>query len=560
MDHRRRPLLILFLSLFLLACLLPTATSRSRRPKQPLAQNIQWWCDRTPHPEPCKFYMMSQNHQGHRLKHKSNFRVKLVQLALNQAQQMKYEARDYTQNGEAEKLKAVFGDCLKLYDNTIFHLNRTLGGLGSKHGDRDNHHRCSNLDAQTWLSTALTNIQTCKNGAKDLKLSVPLFTEAKTLCYNVTKMISNSLAISAAFLTRPEREELMMSESNKNNDVDEEDGYPRWFSRQERKLVTVSASKIKANVVVAKDGSGHFKTVQAAIDAAAKRKYKTRFVIRVKKGVYNENIEVDKTNSGIMLIGDGLRYTVITSSKSTSDGLTTYSTATAGIDGPNFIARDISFVNSAGPLKGQAVALRSASDLSVFYRCSIIGYQDTVMAHAQRQFYKQCYIFGTVDIIFGNAAVVFQNCVILVRRPLSGQANMITAQGRDDPFQNTGTSLQNCIIKAAPDLKPVVNSVTTYLGRPWQEYSRVVVMKSYIDSLVSPLGWSKWGNSDFALSTLYFGEYKNFGPGSSTKNRVNWKSYHVITSATEASSFTVNGLIAGSTWLPSTGVPFASGL
>ncbi|KAI9081574.1 hypothetical protein K1719_036460 [Acacia pycnantha] len=562
MDHRRRSLLILFLSLFLLACLLPTATSRSRRrPKQPLSQNIQWWCDRTPHPEPCKFYMMSQNHHGHTLKHKSNFRVKLVQLALNQAQQMKYEAHDYTQNGEAQKLKAVFGDCLKLYDNTIFHLNRTLVGLGSKHGDRDNHHRCSNLDAQTWLSTALTNIQTCKNGAKDLNLSVPLFTETKTFCYNVTKMISNSLAISAAFLTRPEREELVMSESNNNDDdVDEEHRYPRWFSRQERKLVTVSASKIKANLVVAKDGSGHFKTVQAAIDAAAKRKYKTRFVIRVKKGVYNENIEVDKTNSDIMLIGDGLRYTVITSSKSTSDGLTTYSTATAGIDGPNFIARDISFVNSAGPLKGQAVALRSASDLSVFYRCGIVGYQDTVMAHAQRQFYKQCYIFGTVDIIFGNAAVVFQNCVILVRRPLLGQANMITAQGRDDPFQNTGTSLQNCIIKAAADLKPVVNSITTYLGRPWQEYSRVVVMKSYIDSLVSPLGWSKWGNSDFALSTLYFGEYKNFGPGSSTKNRVNWKGYHVITSATEASSFTVNGLIAGSNWLPSTGVPFASGL
>ncbi|XP_028806125.1 pectinesterase-like [Neltuma alba] len=555
-----RSLLILFLSFFLFACLLPTATSRLRRSKQSLSQNIQWWCDRTPHPEQCEFYMMSRTHRhGHRLKHKSKFRVNLIQLALDQAKHMQYETRENAQNCEAEKLKVVLDDCLKLYDNAIFHLNRTFQGLGSKRGRRPG---CSNLDAQTWLSTALTNIQTCKNGAKDLKLTVPQFTESNTVCYNVSKMISNSLAINAAFLTRSEREELKNGNNNGGfgQDDDEKNGFPRWFSRKERKLVTVSASKIKANLVVAKDGSGHFRTVQAAINAAAKRKYKTRFVIRVKKGVYNENIEVDKSNDNIMLIGDGLRDTVITSSKSTSDGLTTYSTATAGIDGLHFIARDISFRNSAGPRKGQAVALRSASDLSVFYRCGIIGYQDTVMAHAQRQFYKQCYIFGTVDIVFGNAAAVFQNCIILVRRPLSGQANMITAQGRGDPFQNTGTSIHSCVIKAAPDLKPVIRSVSTYLGRPWQEYARVVVMRSRIDSLVSPLGWSKWGNTNFALNTLYFGEYKNFGSGSSTKNRVKWKGYHVIASSAEASKFTVNGLIAGGTWLPSTGVPFTSGL
>lgn len=497
---------------------------------------------------------MSHNHHGQRLKHKSKFRVKLVQLALDQAKYMKYNAPGgrvgYEENGDSEKLKAVYGDCFKLYDNTIFYLNQTLLGLRSKR-----RRGCSAMDAQTWLSAALTNIQTCKNGAKDLKLRVPQFTESNTECYNVSKMISNSLAINAAFLTRSEKRELYS-----NAMENEGHGFPRWVSRKERKLVTVTAAKIKANLVVAKDGTGHFRTVQAAIDAAAKRRYKTRFVIRVKRGVYKENIEVDKTNENIMLIGDGMRQTVITGSKSVSDAITTYSSATAGIDGPHFIARDITFRNTAGPRKGQAVALRSSSDLSVFYRCSIDGYQDTVMAHAQRQFYKGCYIYGTVDIIFGNAAVVFQNCVIQVRRPLSGQANMITAQGRGDPFQNTGTSIHSCIIKAAADLKPVASSVATYLGRPWQEYSRVVVMRSYIDSMVSPLGWSTWGNTNFALNTLYFGEYENFGPGSSTRNRVKWKGFHIITRASEASSFTVNGLIAGSTWLPSTGVPFTSGL
>lgn len=276
--------------------------------------------------------MMNHHNHGHTLKHKSNFRVNLVELALYQAQQMKYEAHHYAQNVtvEGKKLKAVYDACLKLYDNTIYHLNRTVIGLAPKrpHGSPS---RCSSLDAQTWLSTALTNIQTCKNGAKDLKLDVPELSNTNSICYNVSKMISNGLAINAAFLSKPERQDLIMGENSNNNDDVEKHGFPKWFSRNERKLVTVSATKIKANLVVAKDGSGHFKTVQAAIDAAAKRKYKTRFVIRVKKGVYNENIEVDKSNGNIMLIGAGLKYTVITSSKGTSDGITTYGTATAGM-------------------------------------------------------------------------------------------------------------------------------------------------------------------------------------------------------------------------------------
>lgn len=85
-------------------------------------------------------------------------------------------------------------------------------------------------------------------------------------------------------------------------------------------------------------------------------------------------------------------------------------------------------------------------------------------------------------------------------------------------------------------------------------------MKTYLDDLVDPVGWSKWGDSDFALSTLYYGEYQNFGPAAATGNRVNWPGYHVMMSLNETSQFTVTGLISGRAWLPSTGVPFISGL
>ncbi|KAJ1413601.1 Pectinesterase, catalytic [Sesbania bispinosa] len=152
-----------------------------------------------------------------------------------------------------------------------------------------------------------------------------------------------------------------------------------------------------------------------------------------------------------------------------------------------------------------------------------------------------CDIYGTVDFIFGNAAVVFQNCNLFARNP-PNKVNTITAQGRIDPNQNTGISIHSCRVTAASDLKPVQGSVKTYLGRPWQQYSRTVFMKTYLDSLINPAGWMEW-SANFALSTLYYGEYMNTGPGSSTANRVNWSGYHVITSAFEASKFIVANLL-----------------
>ncbi|KAI8005847.1 putative pectinesterase/pectinesterase inhibitor 60 [Camellia lanceoleosa] len=169
----------------------------------------------------------------------------------------------------------------------------------------------------------------------------------------------------------------------------------------------------------------------------------------------------------------------------------------SGVDGVGFIARGITFRNTAGPQGGQAVALRSASDLSVFYSCGIEGYQDTLFVPAQRQFFKFCYIYGTIDFIFGNAAVVFQNCIISVRKPLQGQENVITAQGRYDPFQNTGISIHNSVVMAAPDLSPVVRSFNTYLGRPWEQYSRTIFLKTYLGSLVNPNGLDGMGKQEF---------------------------------------------------------------
>lgn len=115
-------------------------------------------------------------------------------------------------------------------------------------------------------------------------------------------------------------------------------------------------------------------------------------------------------------------------------------------EGDNFLLQDISVQNTAGPAKHQAVALRTNGDKTVINRCLIDGYQDTFYAKKNRQFVRDSTIVGTIDFIFGNAAVVLQNCKIVCRTPMSNQKNIITAQSRTDCNENTGISIQHCLV------------------------------------------------------------------------------------------------------------------
>ncbi|CAN8244634.1 unnamed protein product [Cochlearia groenlandica] len=509
---------------------------------------INQWCDKTPYPYPCKSYF--KNHNGFQQPTQlSEFRVMVLEAAMDRSISARGKLTISGQNYTDLKKQAVLADCIDLYGDAVLQLNRTLQGVSPKAGDGN---PCTGFDAQTWLSAALTNTDTCRRGSSDFDLSdfiTPIVSNT-----NISNLISNCLAINGAFL----------ADENNGTTAANRKGFPKWVLDKERRLIMQSQATrvVKADLVVAKDGSGHYETVQAAVDVAGRRKVTSgRFVIYVKRGIYEENVNVRVHNDNVMLVGDGMGSTIITGGRSVRGGFTTYNSATAGIEGHHFIAKGITFRNTAGPTNGQAVALRSSSDLSVFYKCSIEGYQDTLLVHSQRQFYRECNIYGTVDFIFGNAAAIFQNCLILPRRPHNGQANVITAQARADPFQNTGISIHNSRILPAPDLVPVMGSVKTFMGRPWMKYSRTVVLQTYLDSVVNPDGWSPWlKGSVFGLDTLFYAEYKNTGPSSSTELRVRWKGFHVLNKASDASAFSVESFIAGTKWLPSTGIPFTSGL
>jgi pectinesterase len=174
-----------------------------------------------------------------------------------------------------------------------------------------------------------------------------------------------------------------------------------------------------------------------------------------------------------------------------------------GVTGKGFIAKGITFQNTAGAIAHQAVALRVSGDQSAFWQCSFDGFQDTLYTHALRQFYFGCTIYGTVDFVFGNAAAVLQNCTLLARPNLQGQENVYTAQGRTDPGQNTGFVLADCIIGGTPDLLPQSQLFPTFLGRPWKLYSLTVYINSTISGIVNPSGWLPW-SGETSLFSVFF--------------------------------------------------------
>ena len=168
-------------------------------------------------------------------------------------------------------------------------------------------------------------------------------------------------------------------------------------------------------------------------------------------------------------------------------------------------------------------------------------------------FFKDCEIYGTVDFIFGNALAVFQDCRIYAR--LLNNTVTVTAQSKEYKLQLSGFSFQNCSVMASPELGPV-NEMIVFLGHPWRDYSTVIFMESFLDSVVNPAGWSEWFNSS-SLKLLFYAEYGNRGPGANLSERVKWPGFHAIENQKEATRFSVRQFINGTTWLPvETGVPY----
>ncbi|XP_031485238.1 pectinesterase-like [Nymphaea colorata] len=449
-------------------------------------------------------------------------------------------------------------DCKELLQFATHELHYTFSDV-SQNELKDLPKRTADL--RNWLSAVISYQVTCVDGLND--------TNAKTAMQKALKasseLTSNALAIitelSTIFSAFPIelKHDRLLTEAETNEELRKE-GYPEWLSAEDRRLLGElrRTNRPRPHAVVAKDGSGKFTTITAALEAMPKT-YMGRYVIYVKAGIYDEHVIVDEQKVNVFMYGDGPRKTIVTGRKNNVDGVPTYGTASFTAIADGFMAHAMGFRNTAGAAKHQAVALRIQSDHAVLYNCRMDGYQDTLYAQTHRQLYRNCVISGTVDFIFGNSAAVFQNCLIVVRRPLNGQENTITAHGRTDKREGTSFVIQNCRIVPDARLYPVRFQIRSYLGRPWKEYASTVVMESTIGDLIQPAGWLPW-DGDFALKTLYYAEYNNRGPGAQTSQRVKWPGFHVLTSRKEVLQYTIGPFLDGTKWLPGAGIPYHDGL
>ncbi|KAI3991095.1 hypothetical protein MKX01_041314 [Papaver californicum] len=568
---------------------IPLTALNSSSPPPPL-QSRTSACKSTPYPKLCRS-ILSTIHSSHSDSYENygKFSVKeckkqakrtsnLINHFLNSSSKKKRS--NYMSQSESRALN----DCSQLCELSVDYLDTISNELNSAESalslvlvDR----------VQSLLSAIITNQQTCLDGLKDSGSSIPSVLNVPfsntTELYSVSLgLVSHALNLTRKRKRKPGKVPAADRFITNANDVDSgwragmfhsDSSEPKWVEKIKkrmrhgnRKLTEGGGTQVSEDttVIVAKDGSGNFTTISDAISFAPNNTKNIvdgdgYFVVYITEGIYeDEYVVIPKYKKCIVLIGDGINRTVITGNRSVVDGWTTFSSATFAVSGEGFVAMDITFRNTAGPEKHQAVAVRSNADLSTFYRCSFEGYQDTLYIHSLRQFFRECDVYGTVDFIFGNSASVFQNCNLIARKPMPRQKNAITAQGRTDPNQNTGISIHNCTITASPELAADLNSTRTFLGRPWKEYSRTVFMQSYIDNVIDPVGWLEW-NGTVGLSTLYYGEFENHGEGANTNMRVQWPGYNLM-NADQAVNFTVYNFTLGDTWIPSTNIPFSNGL
>jgi pectin methylesterase-like acyl-CoA thioesterase len=302
------------------------------------------------------------------------------------------------------------------------------------------------------------------------------------------------------------------------------------------------------NLVVAKDGSGNYKTVQEAINAVPDNNT-AWYTIYIKNGTYNEVVTVPENKTFVKLIGESAASTIITFNycKDTNPAKTTAGSATAFFIGNDFVAQNITFenaydYNNSKNSNKQAVAGEPMGDRQSFINCRFTGYQDTLYVRSGRQYFKDCYICGHTDFIFGNGTAVFENCEIYSRYKSGASVSAASTLAATQ----YGLTFINCKLTADPTLK----ADTVWLGRPWHPSDVKVPVKSSaafincnLGAHIKTEGWTKMGSVNPSSERLI--EYKNTGAGAvinSTRPQL---------SDSEAANYTTKNILKGNdNWDP----------
>ncbi|KAM1048358.1 hypothetical protein EV1_027276 [Malus domestica] len=273
---------------------------------------------------------------------------------------------------------------------------------------------------------------------------------------------------------------------------------------------------VSSTIIVDKSGRGNFTTVQQAIDSVPPNN-SLWIRILLNPDVYTEKVMIPKEKPYIVLEGDPKFPATIE-----------YGDAGSVIDSPtfklfadNFVARSIIFKNSYdhlilpdpnGSKTTWAPAILISADKASFHHCSFISLQDTLTDDGGRHYFYDCFIEGAIDFIWGNGQSIYEKCQIFSITDRIGITGFITAQGRKAPNETTGFVLKDCYVNGTG---------TTFLGRPWRPYSRVLFAYTFMENIITPEGWSPWPPAP--VDSVAFSEANCQGPGANLSGRVPWE-------------------------------------
>jgi pectin methylesterase-like acyl-CoA thioesterase len=325
-------------------------------------------------------------------------------------------------------------------------------------------------------------------------------------------------------------------------------------------LLGISAPLVMAQAgalpVVTVGPSGQFHSLQQAIDQVPE----TGEVIRIAPGKYREKIHVSKANIHLIGTGKQPQDVVLSWDDAAVNAGGTSKSGSVTVNADGFEAENLTIENTwedehARLQEGsQAVALLMSSDRAVLDHVRLLGAQDTLYANsrtchdslprdgsappantatcqASRQYFRDCYIEGHVDFIFGDAKAVFDHCEL---HPRHNPTVMLTAQSKHFPAEDSGYYFLHCSITGEDNGDKVV------LGRPWRDYSTVTFYDTDIEKKLDPDGWSDWSGR---LKTSTYREYKSHGPGVNGGHRI--VGYPKLTRA-EEKQLNPRSLLAGS--------------
>lgn len=283
-----------------------------------------------------------------------------------------------------------------------------------------------------------------------------------------------------------------------------------------------------------------YSTIQQAVDALEQHGDAAVDTLFILEGTYEETVIIRRSRLHIYGLGRVEIRMNRHARQHNEQGkeIGTFATATVFVGGSDLLLDNLIISNTAGQGAdiGQAVALYAHCDRSVFRRCTLRAYQDTlftgplppkpkeralfggielIQQHAQyRQLYEHCYIEGTIDFIFGGATAYFDQCHIHSLRHYDNQSTYITAASTPQG-QPYGYVFHRCFVTGDDDIAPV------YLGRPWREYAQTVWVECSLGDHIHPAGWDNWDNPDNEQTV----DYREYHAGSASiwrYHRVNW--------------------------------------